>query len=61
LKDECTLSQAQVEEELRAIAKVDLPDFDEPVKYFFKDSLPHTGQGKIDYRMLEEEAEKSYK
>ena len=61
LKDECTLSQAQAEEELRAIAKVDLPDFDEPVKYFFKDNLPHTGQGKIDYRMLEEEAEKSYK
>ena len=39
------ISQAQIEEALRAIAKVDLPDFDKPVKYFFKDSLPHTRSG----------------
>ena len=57
LKDESNATQAKVEKELREIAKVDLPDFDAPVKYFFKEVLPHTGQGKIDYRMLEEEAE----
>lgn len=60
LKDDSSATQSRVEEELRGIAKVDLPDFDAPVKYCFKDELPHTGQGKIDYCLLEEEAEKNY-
>lgn len=60
LRDDCNATQATVEKELRDLAKVDLPDFDEPVKYFFKAELPHTGQGKTDYRILEEEAAKGY-
>ena len=60
LRDDCKVSQEKVEEELRILAKNDLPDFDEPVKYIFKESLQHTAQGKIDYRLLEEEAEKTY-
>lgn len=56
LKGDCTLSQPQAEKELRAAAEAGLPDYAEPVRYFFKDSLPHTGQGKIDYCALEEEA-----
>lgn len=56
LKGDCALPRSRVEEELRAAAKADLPEFDEPAGYIFKDSLPHTGQGKIDYCLLEKEA-----
>ena len=61
LKEDCALPRSRVEEELRAAAKADLPEFDEPAGYIFKDSLPHTGQGKIDYCLLEKEAAEIYK
>ncbi len=56
LNEGCSETPSSVENELRELSKVELPEFDAPAKYIFKDCLPHTAQGKIDYVALEEMA-----
>lgn len=44
--------------ELNQLIESELPEFNIPYKYFIKDELPLTGINKIDFRVLEKEAEK---
>lgn len=52
------LSQTErIESELRRICEQKLPVYSRPTFYEFRDQLPLTAAGKIDYRALEKEAE----
>lgn len=44
----------EAENELHELSQKELPEYDLPVRYIFKDELPRTAHGKIDYRALEE-------
>lgn len=52
----------QSEDEIRgilaALCKAELPGYAQPSEYVFRDSLPLTTVGKVDYRALEQEAER---
>jgi len=45
-------------DDLMNYCKENLPDYMLPEKIIFKESLPRTQRGKVDYRTLEKEAEK---
>ena len=45
-----------VEEELAEMCNADLPEYEQPAKYFFASELPLTPIGKIDYKKLEQRA-----
>lgn len=49
---------AFVESELRELCHKELPEYAQPIGFVFQKSLPLTPIGKIDYRVLEELAEK---
>jgi len=40
---------------IKKIINENLPEFNIPVKYIFRDEMPLTGINKIDFRSLEEE------
>lgn len=44
--------------EVKTLCEKSLPEYSQPVQFFVKDALPLTPTGKIDYRALEEEAQK---
>lgn len=48
-------------EEVKALCKRTLPEYSWPVQFYIKESLPLTAVGKIDYRALENEANKEIK
>jgi len=48
---------AAVQEECQELCAYELPTYSRPAAYIFKDSLPLTPVGKVDYRSLEREAE----
>ena len=59
LKDEYANEKSRAEQELTALCKKELPDYAQPTKYIFRESLPLTPVGKVDYRALEKEAEEA--
>ena len=59
LKPDCGLSQEKVIEELKEECLKNLPTRDVPLQYFVRDNLPLSGVGKIDYRALEDIANRN--
>lgn len=57
LKAEYRGKEHQVEQELGALCQKELPEYAQPVAWHFRDSLPLTPIGKIDFRALEKESE----
>jgi len=43
----------RLEQELRSFCEERLPEYSRPTFYEFRDSLPLTAAGKVDYRELE--------
>ncbi len=58
LKAEKKGKESSVKQELIALCQRDLPEYSQPEDYIFRDAVPLTPIGKIDYRALEKEAEK---
>ena len=57
-----SLSQAErIESELRRLCEQKLPVYSRPTFYEFRDQLPLTAAGKVDYRALEKEAEETHR
>ena len=56
-----SLSKKELEKELRAISEVELTPYQQPHVYEFRDSLPTTAVGKVDFKALEAEAAKKEK
>ena len=57
LNENCSMKQDEVASILCVLCEKELPEYDIPVKIFFPKEIPHNAQGKIDYRVLEKEAE----
>ncbi len=57
LKAEEKGKESSVKQELIALCQRELPEYSQPKDYFFRDALPLTPIGKVDYRALEKEAE----
>lgn len=57
LKDKLT---TEIKNDLFDLCKNELPEYAQPYDFIFRDSLPLTPIGKIDYKALEKEAEKIY-
>lgn len=55
LKDDFKSYEEQVKEEIINLCAEELPEYVQPVDYKFRDSLPLTPIGKVDYRALEME------
>ena len=53
LKAEYRKDIAKVKQELAAVCQKELPEYAQPAEYKFRDSLPLTPIGKVDYRALE--------
>lgn len=51
----------KIENELREICENKLPEYARPMFYEFKEELPLTSAGKVDYRQLEKNSEKNNK
>ena len=49
-------NQTSIINEVSELCKADLPEYAQPVEYKFRESLPLTPIGKVDYRALEQEA-----
>ena len=58
LKPEHDDKGASLETELFELCKKELPEYAQPIAFRFVDALPLTPIGKVDYRVLEREAEK---
>ena len=56
LKKDRKGAENQIKEELQEICKNELPEYAQPVGYFFVDQLPLTNIGKVDYQELERRA-----
>lgn len=50
-------SDTDITEELKAICAKEVPTYMQPVEYRFVEEFPHTPIGKVDFRVLEKEAE----
>lgn len=48
--------KSDVQQQLAALCQKELPEYAQPVDYVFRDSLPLTPIGKVDYRALEKES-----
>ena len=56
LNENCSMKQDELASVLCALCEKELPEYDIPVKILFPKEIPHTAQGKTDYRVLEKEA-----
>ena len=57
LKEQYRVNSSRVEQELRKLCDSELPEYSRPDKYVFRDSMPLTAAGKVDFRTLEKMAE----
>ena len=57
LKEQYRSQNESIERELRALCAAELPEYSRPDKYAFRESMPLTAAGKVDYRTLEKMAE----
>ena len=57
LKEQYRVNSSRVEQELRKLCNSELPEYSRPDKYVFRDSMPLTAAGKVDFRALEKMAE----
>lgn len=55
LKEESNISEEELEAELRKIAAEQLPPYQAPYLYEFREALPLTPVGKVDYKALEKQ------
>lgn len=51
------ISSDRAREELFALCKKELPEYEQPIDFIFRSKLPYTNVGKVDYRLLEDEAQ----
>ena len=58
LKPEYVGKEAKIKQELIALCQKELPEYAQPTDFRFKEALPLTAIGKVDYRALEKETEK---
>ncbi len=58
LKPNAVGREKQIERELKELCKQELPDYAYPVGYVFRNKMPQTPVGKIDYRALESGTDK---
>ena len=58
IKKEIVTPYENIIEEVRDICKRELPEYAQPVDFIFIDKMPLTPIGKVDYRVLEKEAER---
>lgn len=61
LKEEYKGKELEIEYELKEMCTINLPEYAQPISYSFKESLPTTPIGKVDFRELEKESSKNYK
>ena len=59
LAPEFSGQKSDVRQQLAALCQKELPEYAQPVDYVFRDSLPLTSIGKVDYRALEEKGSKN--
>ena len=57
LKEKYRVNSSRVEQELRKLCTSELPEYSRPDKYVFRDSMPLTAAGKVDFMTLEKMAE----
>ena len=55
LKEPYRAESGRVEGDLRALCSAELPEYSRPDRYVFRESIPLTASGKIDFRALEKE------
>lgn len=55
LKPEYKHDEADIKQELISLCQKELPEYAQPIYYKFRESLPLTPIGKVDYRALEDE------
>ena len=55
LKEPYRAESGRIEGELRELCAVELPEYSRPDRYIFRESMPLTASGKIDFRALEKE------
>ena len=55
LSENNTLSKQEIVKKIKEIVTKNLPEFNVPVKYVFRESMPLTSINKIDFKKLEEE------
>ena len=60
LKEKYRVNSSRIEQELRKLCNSELPEYSRPDKYVFRESMPLTPIGKVDYRALEKMAEESH-
>ena len=60
LKEQYRVNSSRVEQELRKLCNSELPEYSRPDKYVFRDSMPLTAAGKVDFRALEKMAEEQH-
>ena len=60
LKEKYRVNSSRVEQELRKLCNSELPEYSRPDKYVFRDSMPLTAAGKVDFRALEKMAEEQH-
>ena len=58
LKEQYRSHSESIEHELRALCAAELPAYSLPDKYAFRESMPLTAAGKVDFRTLESMTEK---
>lgn len=61
LKEECNLTNKEIEKELRELCLTYLPERDVPLDYSFEHELPLTGIGKVDFVKVQEDVKKKIK
>lgn len=59
LKEKYRVNSSRIEQELRKLCDSELPEYSRPDKYVFRDSMPLTAAGKVDFRALEKMAEEN--
>ena len=55
LADNCQKGKEEIVEQIKNLIKLNLPDFNIPTKYIFRNELPLTGINKVDFKTLESE------
>lgn len=55
LKEQYRADSSRIEGELRALCSAELPEYSRPDRYVFREIMPLTASGKIDFMTLEKE------